>query len=111
MSANMKIETESYFDVHFFVCCNERDGGKASCGPSGGKWIKDRLKEEVKKAQKEMASEDSRKKIRVRVNQAGCLGRCDEGVVAVNYPSGEWVLNAEPTEEVIQKLVAQILKT
>jgi (2Fe-2S) ferredoxin len=27
---------------------------------------------------------------RVRVNQAGCLDRCDEGPVCVVYPEGTW---------------------
>ena len=99
----MKTEQTNYFDVHFFVCCNEREPGKASCGASGGKTIRDRLKEEIKKAQK--VSGSTRK---IRVNQAGCLGRCEEGVVCVSYPKGEWILNAKPTEEEIQNIIKKI---
>ena len=27
---------------------------------------------------------------RIRINAAGCLGRCDEGPVLVVYPEGVW---------------------
>jgi (2Fe-2S) ferredoxin len=32
----------------------------------------------------------------VRVNAAGCLGQCEQGIAAVLYPKGEWFLNLMP---------------
>ncbi len=32
----------------------------------------------------------------VRINKAGCLGRCAEGPVIVRYPAAEWIVRATP---------------
>ncbi len=41
----------------------------------------------------------------VRVNQAGCLDRCDEGPVAVVYPDGVWYTykDEKDLDEIISK--------
>ena len=35
---------------------------------------------------------------RVRINQAGCLDRCDEGPVCVVYPEGVWYTYVDETD-------------
>lgn len=65
---------------HFFVCTNSRKD-KASCAGSGAVELRDRLKADLK------SNPDCRG---LRVNAAGCLGRCEEGIVAVMYPQGKW---------------------
>jgi (2Fe-2S) ferredoxin len=42
---------------------------------------------------KELCSERYGK--RVRINTAGCLGKCSQGVVCVLYPEGKWYLNTK----------------
>lgn len=67
-------------DVHLFVCTNTREVGE-SCGPLGAAKLRDEVKALCKRPEW---------KGRVRVNAAGCLGRCHAGIAAVIYPKGEW---------------------
>ena len=41
----------------------------------------------------------------VRINQAGCLDRCEEGPVLVVYPEGVWYtyVDNEDVEEILQR--------
>ena len=41
----------------------------------------------------------------VRINQAGCLDRCEEGPVLVVYPDGVWYtyVDQEDVDEIIDK--------
>lgn len=78
-------------EAHVFVCCNMRDGDRRSCGKSGGAELRDRLKALCAEPGREWAG-------RVRINQAGCLGRCEEGLVAVIYPQGEWFTSLKPED-------------
>lgn len=66
-----------------FVCENIRDADnpKGCCAARGSEEIRGRLKQ--------LAFEAGLKG-RVRVNSAGCLGRCAEGVTVVVYPEGIW---------------------
>jgi (2Fe-2S) ferredoxin len=44
-------------------------------------------------------------KDRVRINQAGCLDRCEEGPVLVVYPEGVWYtyVDQDDVDEIIDK--------
>lgn len=74
--------------AHLFICTNQRDSSRASCGPAGGCTIRDELKRRLK--ERGLGQE-------ARVNQSGCLGRCEEGPVAVLYPEGRWFLRIGAT--------------
>ncbi len=41
----------------------------------------------------------------VRINQAGCLDRCEEGPVLVVYPEGVWYtyVDQDDVDEIIEK--------
>jgi len=56
----------SYYQRHIFFCINDRgpDSDRPSCNNCGS--------------------------AEIRVNQAGCLDRCEEGPVCVVYPEGIW---------------------
>ena len=43
---------------------------------------------------------------RVRVNQSGCLDRCEQGIAAVLYPQAEWFtdLKANDSETLVKAL-------
>ncbi len=71
-----------YFDAHIFVCCNRRPDGhqRGSCAARGSEALRDYMKARVKEAGVPHA----------RVNQAGCLDRCEEGPCVVIYPAGVW---------------------
>ncbi|HQT64131.1 MAG: ferredoxin [Acidocella sp. 20-57-95] len=71
-----------YFSTHVFVCGNRRPEGheRGCCASKGSEKIRDYMKVRVK----ELGIKG------VRVNQAGCLDRCELGPCAVLYPEGVW---------------------
>jgi (2Fe-2S) ferredoxin len=75
----MKTETGE-LKAHLFICTHRRED-RDSCGPHGGEELVDDLKKWVK--------QEGHKR-ELKVSRSGCLGRCDEGVVAVCYPQGDW---------------------
>lgn len=74
---------EPYFKRHVFFCCNQRSDGRASCEDQGANALRDYCKLRVK--QLGLAGTG-----KTRINQAGCLDRCEQGPVAVVYPEGVW---------------------
>jgi (2Fe-2S) ferredoxin len=68
---------------HLFVCLNQRDPGnpKGCCAQKGSAEVRSRLKELAHRAGL---------KGRVRINEAGCLDRCEHGVTVVVYPEAVW---------------------
>ncbi len=72
----------SYYRYHVFCCTNIRPetDERGSCGGARGAALRNHLKAQAKEA----GLED------VRINTAGCLGRCEEGPVVVVYPEGIW---------------------
>ena len=73
----------SYYDKHVFFCCNQRDGSRVCCNDKGTTEIRDYAKKRVK----ELGLSGEGK---IRVNQAGCLDRCEEGPCIVVYPDAVW---------------------
>lgn len=73
----------SYFDKHVFFCCNQREPGAGCCNNHGSAELRGYAKDRVKALK--LAG-----KGKVRINQAGCLDRCDEGPVLVIYPEAVW---------------------
>ena len=75
----------SYYAKHVFFCCNQRDANadRPSCNAKGASKIRDYAKARIK--QLGLAGEG-----RIRINQAGCLDRCEEGPCVVVYPEGVW---------------------
>ena len=69
----------SYYERHVFFCCNQRTNGEACCADKGAQDMRDYAKKRVK----ELGLAGPGK---VRVNQAGCLDRCEEGPCVVVYP-------------------------
>jgi len=71
-----------YFDLHLFVCTNERPEGhpRGSCSRAGAEGLLKYLRSRAREA----GVSD------IRVNQAGCLDRCELGPVLVLYPVGIW---------------------
>ena len=79
----------SFYAKHVFFCCNQRDGGdRPSCNAKGASRLRDYAKGRIKKLG--LAGEG-----KIRINQAGCLDRCEEGPVVVVYPEGTWYTYAD----------------
>ena len=75
----------SYYERHVFFCVNDRglDAERPSCNRCGSAQMRDYAKAKIK--QLEMAG-----KGKLRINQAGCMDRCEQGPVCVVYPEGTW---------------------
>ena len=88
----------SYYDRHVFFCCNQRTDGTASCNDHGSQEMRDYAKARIKELG--LAG-----KGRLRINQAGCLDRCEEGPVMVVYPEGVWYtyVDKHDVDEIIDK--------
>jgi (2Fe-2S) ferredoxin len=75
----------SYYERHVFFCCNQRDASdpRGCCNGKGATALRDYAKQRVNALGLAGAG-------KVRVNQAGCLDRCEEGPCAVVYPDAVW---------------------
>lgn len=71
-----------FYRCHVFFCVNQRDEGhpRGCCRDKGSQALRDYMKERAK----EMGLG------RVRINQSGCLDRCELGPSVVIYPEGVW---------------------
>jgi (2Fe-2S) ferredoxin len=88
----------SFYKHHVFFCCNQRDDGRPSCNDHGSQAVRDYAKAKIKKL-------GLSGKGKVRINQAGCLDRCEEGPVLVVYPEETWYtfVDESDIDEIIQK--------
>lgn len=88
----------SYYRYHVFFCCNQRDDGRACCNDHDAQQMRDYAKARVKELG--LAGKD-----RVRVNQAGCMDRCEEGPVVAVYPQGVWYtyVDRHDIDEIIEE--------
>ncbi len=86
----------SGYRVHVFFCTNQRDGEPA-CADCGSR----RLQKYAKQRCKELGIHGPDQ---VRINRAGCLGRCEWGPVIVVYPDGVWYsyVDERDLDEIIQ---------
>ena len=81
----------SHFKYHVFFCCNQREPGETCCNNHGASDIRGYAKDRVKALR--LAGEG-----KVRINQAGCLDRCNQGPVLVVYPEAVWYTYVDKTD-------------
>ena len=85
-----------FFRCHVFCCMNERPPGheRGCCKEKGAI----RLRNYLKARAKELGLEG------MRINQSGCLDRCELGPTMVIYPEGVWYhySTIEDAEEILQ---------
>lgn len=73
-----------YYQHHVFFCLNQREpGARECCAGKGAQAAQQHAKKRIKQLGLAQAGQ-------VRINQAGCLERCEEGPVMVIYPQGTW---------------------
>ncbi|MDE8344685.1 MAG: (2Fe-2S) ferredoxin domain-containing protein [Acidocella sp.] len=82
MGHRLATDPAPFFETHIFVCGNRRPDGheRGCCASKGSEKIRDYMKVRAK----ELGIKN------IRVNQAGCLDRCELGPCAVLYPEGVW---------------------
>ncbi len=90
--------TDEYYQRHAFFCQNQRDNGRRCCADFNSPQFRDHAKRRLK----EMGLYGKGK---VRINEAGCLDRCDEGPVLVVYPEQVWYsyVDEEDIDEIIDE--------
>ncbi|MBX6322706.1 MAG: (2Fe-2S) ferredoxin domain-containing protein [Rhodospirillaceae bacterium] len=86
-----------YYEAHVFCCTNERPPGhrRGSCKTRGSEPLRNYMKARAK----ELGL------ARVRINQSGCLDRCELGPTVVIYPEGVWYTckSTADVDEILQK--------
>ena len=89
----------TYYQRHVFFCVNDRgpDSDRPSCNGCGSVKMRNYAKNRVKELGESGAG-------KIRVNQAGCLDRCEEGPVCVVYPEGIWYtyVDESDVDEIIE---------
>ena len=80
-----------YYQHHVFFCMNKREDGRPCCADQGA----EKAQKHAKKRIKELGLNGHEK---IRINQAGCLDRCEEGPVLVVYPEGTWYTYVDTTD-------------
>ena len=84
------------FKKHVFICTNDKDAPKKSCGSVHGMQLVDAFKEELK--EKGLLQE-------IRAQRAGCLDCCAQGPTMVVYPEGVFYGNVQlgDVKEIVEK--------
>lgn len=83
-----------YFEKHVFFCLNQRAQGEACCNDHDATAMRGHAKDRIKA----LGLDE-----KIRINSAGCLGRCSEGPVLVVYPEETWYtyVDIEDIDEII----------
>lgn len=91
-----------FYQKHLFVCHNQRAEGKPCCADYDSAHARDYLKARCKTLGIHGEGQ-------VRINQAGCLGRCEQGPVLVIYPEGTWYtwVDEQDLDEIISQHLQQ----
>ncbi|MBF0438140.1 MAG: (2Fe-2S) ferredoxin domain-containing protein [Magnetococcales bacterium] len=89
-----------FYDIHVFCCVNARGAGhpRGDCASHGALELQGYLKSRIK----QMSNVGN-----VRINQSGCLDRCELGPVMVIYPQGVWYhyRNQADVDEIIDRQI------
>jgi len=90
----------SYYRRHVFFCCNQRDPPEKCCANAGAQDLRDYAKARIKALG--LNGRDN-----IRINQSGCLDRCEEGPVVVVYPEAVWYtyVDRDDIDEIIDRHV------
>ena len=92
----------SYYEHHVFFCTNARapdaNGNQRPCCASKNAAA---LRDYAKKKVKALGLSGQGK---VRINNAGCLDRCEEGPCVVIYPEGTWYtyIDEHDVDEIVE---------
>lgn len=89
----------SVYKHHVFFCVNQREGGIACCNAHGADALRNYAKDRIKALGLHEGAAS------VRINSAGCLGRCDDGPVIVVYPEETWYtyVDKEDIDEIVDR--------
>lgn len=74
------------YKKHVFVCTNQKDAGKKSCGAEHGAALVEAFKADLK---------ERGLQVEIRAQRAGCLDVCGKGPALVVYPEGVFYGNVQ----------------
>jgi predicted metal-binding protein len=88
--------------AHLFICVNDRgpNAKRECCAAKGAQELRDHIKAACKARGLPKGS--------FRINNAGCLDKCERGIAAVLYPKGEWFLDLKLGD--VEKLITAVEK-
>ena len=88
----------TYYHKHVFFCVNQRKAGETCCNDHNAQAMRDYAKDRIKAL-------NLSGKGKIRINNAGCLDRCNEGPVIVIYPEDIWYtyVDQEDIDEIIDE--------
>lgn len=88
----------NFYSRHIFFCNNQRPDGKTSCAQFGAKSLYRYAKDKCRDAN--LLGEG-----KIGVSESRCLGRCENGPVAVVYPDNIWYqyIDEEDIDEIITR--------
>ena len=89
------------FKTHLFICTNQAHNPE-KCGGKNSETLRKNLKELC--SQQEWGKE-------VRINAAGCLGNCELGIAAIQYPEKKWFVNLKEGPEAVDDLFNAVKST
>lgn len=97
MSQRQKLtDPAPYYEAHVFCCTNRRPEGhpRGCCAEKGAEALRDYMKSKARA----MGLKN------VRINNSGCLDRCELGPTMVIYPEGVWYVcpTQQDVDEVLQ---------
>lgn len=92
----------SPYHKHVFFCVNQRAAGEDCCNNHNAQAARDYVKDKVK------MMGISTEKNTIRINSAGCLGRCDVGPVLVVYPEAVWYTYVDQAD--LDEIIEEHLK-
>jgi len=87
----------NFYKHHIFFCNNVRTNGKQCCSQSGAKEMYRYTKDKCR-------ANASLGEGRFGVSESRCLGRCENGPVAVVYPDNVWYqyIDEEDIDEILE---------
>jgi (2Fe-2S) ferredoxin len=104
-------DNQAGYDLHIFVCTNKRENtARPSCGNMNSEALRAQLKTWLSQRIK---TDPTTANLRVRVNSAGCLDYCEQGIAVAAYPMGEMHLQVnspESVEDLKTKIEAEVQK-
>jgi len=88
----------NYYKYHVFFCVNQREAGEACCAAKGAQAMRDYAKKKIKSLKLSGPGQ-------CRINNAGCMDRCNEGPVIAIYPEGTWYtyVDQDDIDEIIDE--------
>ena len=88
----------NYYQYHLFFCLNQRTSGEACCADHPAQEMRAYAKQKVKEL-------GLNGKGKIRINQAGCLDRCELGPTLVVYPDEVWYtyVDKDDIDEIINE--------